>query len=206
MHGVIRQYRVDSSQVAEIVRRVGEGFVPLISDAPGFISYAILDAGTAGLLTISFFEDEAMADESVMMAATWIKGNLVAQLPDPPQVTRGRVTLRDARENRQFGAGVIRRYTRVDSRRVDDITQLVSEGLLPMIASTPGFAVYSLLDAGSGVLVSLSAFADRAAADTSNRDSVEWVKKNLADLLPNPPEVITGDIKLRTGRAVAAKT
>src|SRR5690348_8370652 len=129
MHGVIRQYKVDPSQIEEIVSRARSGFVPLVSSAPGFVSYTMADAGTAGLITISTFEDQAGADESVRMAASWIKNNLAALLPNPPQVTSGPLTIRNVKENGQFGYGVMRRYT-FDPGDVEEVTRRVREGLM----------------------------------------------------------------------------
>lgn len=200
MHGVIRQYKVDPSQVEEIVSRARSGFVPLISSAPGFVSYTIADAGTAGLITVGTFEDQAGADESVRMAASWIKNNLAALLPNPPQVTSGTLTIRNVKENGQFGYGVMRRYT-FDPGDVEEVTRRVREGLVPLITASPGFASYSVLDAGDGKIVSLSAFADRASAEASNKRSLDWVQENLGGFVPNPPEVITAEIKVRTARA-----
>jgi len=205
MYGVIRQYKVDSSQVEEIVRRIGEGFVPLITSAAGFVSYFVVDTGTSGFFTTGIFEDQAMAEESVKMAATWVKDNLAKQLPDPPQITSGQITLRQVIEDAGFGFCVMRRYSNVDSSHTEAITRLVRDGLLPMISTMAGFAGYVLLETGNGVLVSLSAFADQSSCEASNRSSLEWVKQNLADLLPSSPEVITGEIKLRKSSSPVAK-
>ena len=38
MHLAIRYYRVDPDSVEEVMRRVDEGFVPIISSAPGFLA------------------------------------------------------------------------------------------------------------------------------------------------------------------------
>lgn len=42
-YGVMRRYRVDASNVAEITRRAESGFVPIVSQLPGFASYVMLD-------------------------------------------------------------------------------------------------------------------------------------------------------------------
>jgi len=60
------------------------------------------------------------------------------------------------------------------------------------------------MDAGNGVVITFGAFQDWAGADASTRMAADWVKDNLASLLPNPPEVTVGEIKVRTLRAVAA--
>jgi hypothetical protein len=203
MYGVIRQYKVDPSAIDEIIQRASDGFVPLVSRAPGFASYTILDAGAEGLITLSTFEDQAGADESVRLAASWIKDNLATLLPSPPQVTSGRFAIRNVPETGHFGTFVLRRYT-FDPSQVEEITQRVSEGLVPLLSKAAGFAGYGVLDAGQGVIVSLSAFADRATAEAANKMALGWVHTNLAGLLPNPPEVITAEVKARKAKALAA--
>jgi hypothetical protein len=40
----------------------------------------------------------------------------------------------------------------------------------------------------------VSIFEDRAEAEESNRIAAEWVGHNVAAMLPNPPEVIAGEV------------
>jgi hypothetical protein len=74
---VIRRYKVDRGDVDEILRRGEEGFAPLISQAPGFIRYRMARTED-GLLTTSTFESRAQAEESVGMAAGWVKENMAS--------------------------------------------------------------------------------------------------------------------------------
>ncbi len=48
MYVSVRRYEMDAETVDELMRRVEEGFVPIISNAPGFIAYYALDAGGGG--------------------------------------------------------------------------------------------------------------------------------------------------------------
>ena len=61
------------------------------------------------------------------------------------------------------------------------------------LASMGGFEDY-LVDAGNGVVVSISLFGDRDAAEESTRRAAEWVSWNLADLIRLPPQVLTGEV------------
>jgi hypothetical protein len=72
-------------------------------------------------------------------------------------------------------------------------------GFVPLIAETPGFEAYYLADAGNGVVVSISLFEDRAGAEESSRGAAEWVRRNLADLVRRPPEVLTGEVVVHRG-------
>ena len=203
MHIVIRQYNVNPNAVGEIVRRAREGFLPLISAAPGFVSYSMTDAGEDGLITVSSFEDSAGAEESVRLAASWVKDNLATLLSYPPRVTSGEVSVREVKEGVQLGYGVMRRY-QFKSGDVAAVTRLVREGLVPQITAAPGFGIYSIVDAGEDEIVSLGAFTNRAAAEASSRQSLAWVRDHLGSFHPQPPHVISGEITLRQGRTATA--
>ncbi len=66
-------------------------FIPIIKDADGFLAYYALNAGAGEIATVSVFEDQAGTEESVRMAADWVRQNLAALLPDPPEITAGEV-------------------------------------------------------------------------------------------------------------------
>ncbi len=42
MYLAIRYYQVDPDSVEEVIQRVNEGFVPTVSNAPGFLAYYVL--------------------------------------------------------------------------------------------------------------------------------------------------------------------
>jgi hypothetical protein len=108
-----------------------------------------------------------------------------------------------AKENVQPGYLVMRGYT-FNPGDVAQVTRLVREGLLPQITSAPGFAIYTVLDAGEGVVVALSLFTDRAAAEASTQQTLVWVRDRLGAFHPQPPQVISGEIKVRAARGGAA--
>ncbi|MFI1286805.1 hypothetical protein ACH4U5_39710 [Streptomyces sp. NPDC020858] len=58
----------------------------------------------------------------------------------------------------------------------------------------PGFVAYYWVDAGDGVMVSTSVFQDRAGAEESVSRAKDFVRENLASLLPNPPQVMAGEV------------
>jgi len=55
----------------ELGRRIGEGFVPLLRQMPGFRSYYLLDGGPDVLITISRFDSADEAFASNKKAADW---------------------------------------------------------------------------------------------------------------------------------------
>jgi hypothetical protein len=91
MFAAIRRYHTDPDSLDEVVRQVNEGFVPLISDMPGFVAYIALDAGQGEYGTVSVFEDQASAEESNRVAEEWVNENLGDLLPTPPEYAAGEV-------------------------------------------------------------------------------------------------------------------
>jgi hypothetical protein len=88
MHTVIRRYQgvLDTTEVA---RRAVDEFAPQLRESPGFQGYWVVDAGNGILATISAFDTEEQAAESVAAAATWVQQNIAHLIPNPPQVTAG---------------------------------------------------------------------------------------------------------------------
>jgi hypothetical protein len=95
MHVAIRRYQMDPASFDEVNRQVNEGFIPIIKDADGFLAYYVVDAGAGEIATVSVFEDQAGAEESVRMAADFIRQNLAALLPNPPEITAGEVVAQE---------------------------------------------------------------------------------------------------------------
>ena len=86
------------------------------------------------------------------------------------------------------------------TRRYEGVTdpgeaaRRVNEGFVPLIRKMPGFVAYYWADAGGGVMVSTSVFQDRAGVDESNKQAADWVRQNMAPLLPNPPQITAGEV------------
>ena len=50
------------------------------------------------------------------------------------------------------------------------------------------------IDAGDGVMASLSVFDHKDGADKSVELAHDWVRDNAAELIPNPPQVTEGTV------------
>ncbi len=99
MYASVRRYEgVTPSSVDEVMRLVGKdgGKASLLAKAPGFIAYYAVDAGDGVVASISVFENQTGAEESNKMAANWVKENLAAHLPNPPQITAGEARVHKA--------------------------------------------------------------------------------------------------------------
>ncbi len=91
MYVAVRKYQTASGAAEEVLRRAEEGFVPIISQAPGFVAYYTVNAGSDVVFSVSVFQDQAAADESNRMAANWVKQNIAPLVPNPPEITAGEV-------------------------------------------------------------------------------------------------------------------
>ncbi len=78
----------DPQKVGQLV---DEGFVPIISEMPGFVAYYNVDAGDGVMVSTSFFEHKDAEEQSNFRAGEFVEEHLAALLPNPPQVTAGEV-------------------------------------------------------------------------------------------------------------------
>jgi hypothetical protein len=87
----------------------------------------------------------------------------------------------------------VRRYDGI--RNPDELAKRVREGFVPLISEHRGFVAYYWVDdSEEGVMFSTSVFEDQADEEDSNRLAADFVKANLADLLPNPPTITAGHV------------
>ncbi|MEV5786249.1 hypothetical protein ACWCQK_28435 [Streptomyces sp. NPDC002306] len=87
---------------------------------------------------------------------------------------------------------VVRRYEGVSDPA--EAGRRVNEGFVAILRQVPGFVAYYWVDAGDGVMVSTGVFEDQAGAEESTRKAADFVRANLASLLPNPPQVAAGQV------------
>jgi hypothetical protein len=96
MYAAVRRYEGITDD-AEAGRLVGESFIPLLENVPGFIAYYWIDAGDGVMASLSVFDDKDGADESVRLAHQWVQENAAELIPNPPQVTEGFVVASDSK-------------------------------------------------------------------------------------------------------------
>jgi hypothetical protein len=80
----------DPQKVAQVAE---EGFVPIISELPGFVAHYTLDAGDGVIVGISVFEHKDAEEESTFLAGEFVEEHLAPLMPNPPQVTAGEVVV-----------------------------------------------------------------------------------------------------------------
>jgi hypothetical protein len=90
MYAVIRRYVFNPIHAEEINRKVREGFVPLIKQTPGFISYYWLDSGQGTAASVGVFLEKARAEESIHLAEEFVRRELGDML-GKPEITHGQI-------------------------------------------------------------------------------------------------------------------
>lgn len=95
MFGVVRHYHFDKKDSAEIDRLVREEFVPLIKKAKGFVRYYWLDTGNGEGASFGVFKNKAGADESVRLAADFVKAKMAKFIVQKPEVIEGPIKAHD---------------------------------------------------------------------------------------------------------------
>ena len=90
MYVAVRRYDgVSDSQKAG--QLVDEGFVPIISEMPGFVAYYWVDAGDGVMVSTSVFEHKDAEEQSTFRAGEFVAEHLAPLMPNPPQITAGEV-------------------------------------------------------------------------------------------------------------------
>jgi heme-degrading monooxygenase HmoA len=97
------------------------------------------------------------------------------------------------------GYVVLRRY-QVRSGDTAEISRRAQAGFVPIISRTPGFRAWYLVDTGKDTVMAISIFKDQAGAEESTRRAAAWIKKNLAELMPNQPEIRAGKVVVQKVR------
>ena len=95
MYAVVRHYHFKPQDSAAIDKAVHNDFVPLIKKAKGFVRYYWLDTGKGEGASVSVFHDKAGADESIRLAADYVKNHLSKLITQKPEITEGLVKAHD---------------------------------------------------------------------------------------------------------------
>ena len=95
----------------------------------------------------------------------------------------------------------IRRYDGIDQARTVELTRRIDESLVPKLSKLEGFKGYYLIEAGDGVMSSISFFDTSAQADESNRIAASWLREQkLENALPSAPKITSGDVVVHKTR------
>jgi hypothetical protein len=90
MYVAVRRYEgVSDSQ--KVTQLVDEGFIPIISEMPGFVAYYFVDAGDGVMVSTSVFEHKDAEEQSNFRAGEFVAEHLAPLLPNRPQISAGEV-------------------------------------------------------------------------------------------------------------------
>jgi hypothetical protein len=95
---------------------------------------------------------------------------------------------------------IIRRYEGVDKGKMEAAIGRVESELKPRIQQARGFVGYYLILGDDDTVATISVFEDRETAEASAREVREWVQENVADAVPNAPQVTQGDVRIGAER------
>ncbi|MGH8033721.1 MAG: hypothetical protein ACREO9_00745 [Lysobacterales bacterium] len=95
MYAAVRHYHFNLQDGAAIDKMVRDDFVPILKKAKGFIRYYWLDTGKGEGVSVSVFKDKAGADESIRLAADYVKQHASILLTQKPEVIEGPVKAHD---------------------------------------------------------------------------------------------------------------
>jgi prophage DNA circulation protein len=87
----------------------------------------------------------------------------------------------------------IRKYRKIEGDR-KQIEEIVNREFVPLISKIEGFNDFYAFLADDGTLMSVSVFRDEKGAEESVRAAAKWVGEKLAKVLPEKPEVISGEV------------
>ena len=95
MFAVVRHYHFDKKDSAEIDRLIQEQFVPLIRKGKGFVRYYWLDTGDGEGASFGVFKNKEGADESVALAAEFVRTKMAQLLRQKPEIIEGPIKAHD---------------------------------------------------------------------------------------------------------------
>jgi hypothetical protein len=93
MFATVRRYEgIDSSNIDELTKKVGETLAPKLSKMPGFSSYFLIDTGNGVMSSVGVFETSTQAHDSTRVASEWVRDEKLENiLQNAPKVTNGEV-------------------------------------------------------------------------------------------------------------------
>lgn len=90
MHASIRIYRTKIEKLDDaLIGRIQDEFAPILKSTPGFHAYRLIDSGNHSVASITFFETEEGANESVERSREWVSTNLADIVDGDPVVFVG---------------------------------------------------------------------------------------------------------------------
>ncbi len=90
MYAVVRNYP-GASQLFDVLESKKEDVERVIRGVPGLVSYTLMRSADGGV-SVTVCQDKAGADESVRLAAEWVRENFTGT-SNPPAISEGETIL-----------------------------------------------------------------------------------------------------------------
>lgn len=196
MYCVVRQYTMKPVDDFDgLIGQVRDGFLPLVMKAPGYVGYSVARTTDGDLVTTGFFQDRAGAEESVRLAADWVRENLASAVDGPPKIIEGEVQFHERRDG-DPAYGLLRRG-KLQPGKFQEMVAFMRDKFVPMVSGVPGFVNMSVSQTGPDEFMTLSTWRDRDSAHEATRRAMAYMQENAGHLIAGPPEMIEGELKLR---------
>ena len=216
----IRVYEgVDPADQAELARLIGDGFLPIMRDADGFVGYFQLSADDV-LVTISLFDTKGEALASNDAAREFVAEYLAPMLPESPRIVEGAVDLivvpsqdeiihEDMDEESSEESddddmmmnddvtelyAALRIYDNYDLSYLDEANDVLETILLPAQMDVGGFFGYFAMNDGDDSVAGLSIYDSEENALAANEIAASVVAEYMAEWLPPDPLRINGQL------------
>ena len=76
MFSSVRRYRLRSGSIDDLLHLVDTDFAESVQEMDGFLEYQVLECGNGEIITVTTFKDRRSAEESMGMAADWVRDTL----------------------------------------------------------------------------------------------------------------------------------
>src|SRR5688500_17122695 len=80
LHATICRYDGVTASIEEVMQ-AGRQLASVLSTAPGFVSYAVLDAGDGVLVSVNVFDDQTNLEAADQLIVRWVAEHRAALLP-----------------------------------------------------------------------------------------------------------------------------
>jgi hypothetical protein len=72
----ISTYDLTNSTFGELTDVCEKGILPILAEKPGFVNFGLVDIGDRKVVSLSIWETREAAQNSAVVAATWVKANI----------------------------------------------------------------------------------------------------------------------------------
>lgn len=96
--GVIRRIRLKDGAFDETLRMMQAKLLPVLAEAPGFMSMLAMNPGNGELISIGRYRDRASAEEATRRATAFVAQNAAHLMTGPPEMIDAEIKLRHVNE------------------------------------------------------------------------------------------------------------